>query len=117
MDSNLDRGSSDEVSFLKVRILPDVKAEVLALAVVLDVNKARICASSIDAKETEGFRPTPFSTAGDVECMHTSLDWLMAGGPFSSSTCSPTTTTPPKMASGSSCYSGTPARPSSSLLP
>ena len=42
---------------------------------------------------------------------------FMAGGPFSPSTCSPTTTTPPKMASGSSCYSGTPARPSSSLLP
>ena len=76
MATNLDRGSSDEDSIPKVQIIPHVKAEVLALAVVLDVNKARICAKSISPKETEDLRAKPVGAAGDVEHMHVALDLL-----------------------------------------
>ena len=77
MATNLDRGSSDDDSVPKVQILPHVKAEVLALAVVLEVNKGRICANGIDADETKDHKPNhPVGAAGDVEKVHEALHFL-----------------------------------------
>ena len=77
MATNLDRGSSDDDSVPKVQILPHVKAEVLALAVALEVNKARIEASGINADETKDQKPDqPVAAAGDVEKVHEALGLL-----------------------------------------
>ena len=77
MATNLDPGSSDDDAVPKVQILPHVRAEVLALAVALEVNKARIEASGINADETKDHKPhQPVAAAGDVEKVHEALGFL-----------------------------------------
>ena len=77
MATNPDRESSDDDAVPKVQILPHVKAEVLALAVALEVNKARIEASGINAYETKDQKPDqPVAAAGDVEKVHEALGFL-----------------------------------------
>ena len=77
MATNLNHGSSDDVSVEQVRVVPKESAQVLALAVVLDVIKSRIGIFGIDNNETRYFREKPYGRAGDVECIHTSLNWLL----------------------------------------
>ena len=77
MATNPNHGSSDDVSVEQVRIVPKESAQVLALAVVLDVIKSRIGIFGIDKNETRHFREKPYGRAGDVECIHTSLNWLL----------------------------------------
>ena len=77
MATNLNHGSSDDVSVEQVRIVPKESAQVLALAVVLDVFKARIENYGTDKKETAYFREKIYASAGDVVCIHAALDWLL----------------------------------------